>query len=254
MTLYHLTILPVKVGSILFLDQAGNHQQADLTKYQRLIGKLMYLSYGTQPDIAFVMGQLSCHNSDSHVRHLYIAKQVFCYLKGIITLDIEWGNNPTSHKVGKKYRKIDLIGYADNSYISDIEDRNWITGYYFFFGRGVITWCNKQKQTVPIFIFEAKYVAVSQKIREGIWIWRLLNKLLPNKAIWEMKILGNNETYLTLTRDPKSQNRTKHIDMIYHYIHGLVKDREISIEWILSTDILADNFTKALFIELFKRH
>ena len=204
MTLYHLTILPVKVGSTLFLDQANDHQQADLTKYQRLIGKFIYLSYETQPDITFVVGQLSCHNSDLHVGYLYIAKQVFCYLKDIITLDIEWGNNSTNHKTRKKYREMDLIGYADNSYIDDIEDRYLITRYYFFFGRGVITWCSKWQQTIPIFISEAKYVAVSQKAWEGMWIWRLLNKLLPNKAIWEMKMLGNNETYLTLTRDLKN--------------------------------------------------
>ena len=32
-TLYHLTVLPVKAGSTLFLDQVGDHEQADLTKY-----------------------------------------------------------------------------------------------------------------------------------------------------------------------------------------------------------------------------
>ena len=42
--------LSVKASSTLFLDQAGYYQQADLTKYQRLIGKLIYLTYGTQPD------------------------------------------------------------------------------------------------------------------------------------------------------------------------------------------------------------
>ena len=89
MTSYHLTVLLVKAGFTLFLDQVGDYQQADATEYQCLIGKLMYLSYGTQPDIVFVMGQLSRHNSDPCIRHLRIAKQVICYLKGIITLGIK---------------------------------------------------------------------------------------------------------------------------------------------------------------------
>ena len=89
MTSCHPTILPVKAGSTLFLDQANNHQQANLNEYQRLIGKLIYLSCGTRPDIAFMMRKRSRHNSDSRVEYLRIAKQIFRYLKDTITLGIE---------------------------------------------------------------------------------------------------------------------------------------------------------------------
>lgn len=85
----HPTILLVKTGSTLFLDQVGDHQQTNLTVYQRLISKLIYLSCGTRSDIAFLVGQLSRHNSDPCVGHLHVAKLVFRYLKGTITLGIE---------------------------------------------------------------------------------------------------------------------------------------------------------------------
>lgn len=64
MSLYHSTVFLMKVGSTLTLDQAGDLLPANMIVYQRLIGKLIYLAYGTWPDIAFVVGQLSCHNSD----------------------------------------------------------------------------------------------------------------------------------------------------------------------------------------------
>lgn len=64
MTLGHLTVLPIKAGSTPFLDQAGDHYQADLTVYQYLIGKLIYLSCGIYPNIAIAVDQLSYHNSD----------------------------------------------------------------------------------------------------------------------------------------------------------------------------------------------
>lgn len=67
-------------------------------------------------------------------------------------------------------------------------------------------------------------------------------------------MLGDNETSLTLTRDPESQNRTKHIDVMHHHVRGLVEDGELAIEWISSSDMLADGLTKALLAELFKRH
>ena len=64
-----------------------------------------------------------------------------------------------------------------------------------------------------------------------------------------MKILGDNETSLNLTRDLESQNCTKYIDEIHHHIRKLVENGEIS-----STDILADGFTKAFAAGPFKKH
>ena len=135
----HATVLPVKVGSTLVLNQVEDHQQVDLTAYQWLVGKLMYLSCGTRPDIAFVVGQLSRHNSDSRARHLRIAKQVLQYLKETITLGIEWSRDLAGYRLGENYGKLSIVKYADNSYAGDLDNRKLITGYCFFFGGGIVT-------------------------------------------------------------------------------------------------------------------
>lgn len=147
-----------------------------------------------------------------------------------------------------------VIGYAHSSYVGDIENKKLITRYYFFFGGGIVTSCSKWQCTVLISTSEAKYVAISQRAREGIWIWWLLNELLPNDVVREMKMLGDNETNLTLTRDFESQNCMKHINVMHHHVCGLVEDGVILIKWVLSSYILADGLTKALSTWLFKRH
>ena len=96
-TLYYPTVFLIKASSTFLLDQTGDHEQANLTKYQRLIRKLIYLNYRTYSDIAFVVRQLSCHNTNPQIEHLRISKQVLHYLKGTIMLGIEWGNNPAGH-------------------------------------------------------------------------------------------------------------------------------------------------------------
>ena len=73
-------------------------------------------------------------------------------------------------------------------------------------------------------------MAVSQGARKGIWIRQFLNKLLLENAIREIKMLGNNETSLTLTKNPKRQNRTKHINVMLHHVCRLVKDGELAID------------------------
>lgn len=72
----------MKAGSSIEMGEHDDYEEAELKLYQRLIGKLMYLSCGTRPDIAFVVGQLSRHNADPRVGHMRAAKRVIRYLKG----------------------------------------------------------------------------------------------------------------------------------------------------------------------------
>lgn len=60
--------IPMKAGSTIEMSEHDDYEEADLRPYQRLIGKLMYLSCGTRPDIAFIVGQLSRHNAGPQTR------------------------------------------------------------------------------------------------------------------------------------------------------------------------------------------
>ena len=172
----------------------------------------------------------------------------------MITVGIEWGKNLAGHRSGEKYGKFGVVGYVDKSYAGNLDDRKSITGYCFFFRGDIVTWCSKRQCTVSTSIFEAKYVAMSHRARESVWIRRLLNELLPDQAIRRMEMLGDNETSLTLTRDPESQNRTKQIDVIYHHVRESVENRDLAIEWISNSNMLASGLTKALPTGHFKKH
>ena len=202
----------------------------DLTAYQQLAGKLIYLCCGTYPNIAFVVGQLRRHNSDPRAEHIRIAKQVLLYLKGTITLDIEWDRDLAGHWSERKYGKFGVVGYADSSYAGNLDDKKLITGYCFFLRESIVTLCSKQQRIVSTSNSETKYVAMSHGAREDIWIWIFLNNLLPEQAIGRMEMLGENETSLTLTRDPKSQNHTQHIDVLHHHIRELMENGELAIQ------------------------
>ena len=101
---------------------------------------------------------------------------------------------------------------------------------------------------------KAKYVAISDGAKHRMWVRRFLNKLLPKQVVRKMEMLGDNKTSLTLTKDSKSQNRTKHIYVMHHHVQGLVKKGELGIEWIPSLSMLADGITKAFITRLFKKY
>lgn len=49
----------MKTGSVIEMNNANNYKKTNIKAYQRLIEKLMYLLYGTRPNISFLVGQLS---------------------------------------------------------------------------------------------------------------------------------------------------------------------------------------------------
>lgn len=69
-----------------------------------------------------------------------------------------------------------------------------------------------------------------------------------------MRMLGDNKTTLTLTKDFKSQNQAKHINIMQYHVRALVEDRELAINLIASFAMIADSFTKILPVALFTKH
>lgn len=66
----------------------------ELYLYQHLIGKLIYLTCCTWPNITFITGQLSKYNSDSKKDHLEFVKRVIQYLKEIMQLGLIYRQRP----------------------------------------------------------------------------------------------------------------------------------------------------------------
>lgn len=88
MILYHITIFLIKTRSFISINQTSNNNFANRGVYKRLIKKLIYLTYGTQPNIPFVVGLSSQYNSYLRVGYFCIAKQELYYLIETINLEI----------------------------------------------------------------------------------------------------------------------------------------------------------------------
>lgn len=74
MTLYHVIIYSIKARLFISIHQADNDNHANLEVYQRLEGKLIYLTCGIRSDICFMIGLLSQYNFDPKAKHFCIAK------------------------------------------------------------------------------------------------------------------------------------------------------------------------------------
>ena len=64
---------------------------------------------------------------------------------------------------------------------------------------------------------------------------------------------GDNQSAIAVCKNGIKSERTKHIDIKYHFITDRIKNGELQLEWIPTDAQLADIFTKALGKQVFVR-
>ena len=159
--------IPMKAGSAIEMNEPDDYDEADLTTYQRLIGKLIYLACGTRPDIAFAIGRLGKHNTDPRKGHLRAAKRIVRYLKGTMYLELVYGQRPDGSSPTSP-APYGLVGYGDSNFAGDQEDRKSVMGYCFFLNGIVVSWSSKKQRTVSTSITEAEYITIGHAAREEV--------------------------------------------------------------------------------------
>ena len=70
--------------------------------------------------------------------------------------------------------------------------------------------------------------------------------LLQHEQVDHTKIYCDSESAIELSKNIVLHGRSKHIDIIYHFIRELVRENEIKIDYCRTEKQVTDIFTKAL--------
>jgi len=228
--------LPMGAGDRLTKD--GEPLTAELQQtYQELVGALLYVATGTRPDIAYAVGQLSRYVAAPTGQHLAAAKRVLRYLKGTAMSALTYGGDKG------------ITGYSDADYAGDVPTRRSTTGYIFTMHGAAVSWTSKRQGSVALSTTEAEYVAGATAAREAVWVRRLLKDLTGTEETLDMRI--DNQSALALMRNDTSSQRTKHIDVAFHWVREKVVDKVLVPTYIPTGEMVADMLTKALPIAAF---
>jgi transposase InsO family protein len=239
--------LPINDRTALTIGQPGE-QQADQGIYQEAIGCMTWVSRGSRPDITYVIGQLSQYCNEPTVRHWNAVVRVLRYLKGTINYSISYGKGKDE---GPK-----LQGYSDADYAGNIVDRRSVTGHLYLLNSGPVTWTSTKQRCVATSTTESEYIGLSEASKQGQWIRALLRELQRTQYLsstLSVPIFSDNQGCIALARDPVAHNRTKHIDVRYHYIRELIAFQKATVEYIPTEDMKADILTKPLPVIAFRR-
>ena len=109
---------------------------------------------------------------------------------------------------------------------------------------GTVSWQSRCQPTVADTTTEAEYQAAATAAREALW----LRQLLPVFDInWTpMTIKCDSQGALRSMRNPQITQRTKHIDVIHHFVRERCAMGEIDFEFVPGNDNVADVLTKAM--------
>ena len=64
---------------------------------------------------------------------------------------------------------------------------------------------------------EAEYIAAAHAAKEAIWLRRLLTELGENLE-FSTTLFVDNQSAIAIARNPKFHDRTKHIEVRYHFL------------------------------------
>jgi hypothetical protein len=218
-------------------DESKSLIGKEISWYKQLVGSLMYIMIATRPDLAFTMSRLSKFFDSPTEEHATAAKRVLRYLKGTTGKGIIY--TPSTKK--------SFAGYSDSDFAGDSDDRKSTGGYVFLLFGGAISWKSKKQALPALSTVEAEYIAGAEATKEAIWLLRLLRDLDANvHNAPPATIHFDNQGAMALTKNDANHNRTKHIDVKWHFIRAYVDNGTIKITYLPTANMVADILTKAL--------
>ena len=212
--------------------------------YGQLVGSLLWLSTNTRPDIATAVSTLCRFVANPGRSHWKAAQRVLRYLAGTRKFGICFSKTlPDIRDISRKAST--LIGYSDSDWAGEPETRRSTSGYVFLSANGPIAWKSSLQKSVSLSSVEAEYVALCSASREAFWLRQLHEQL--GFPITEPTPIGeDNRGCEAITKNDRTDARTKHIQVKYHYTRELVRNGDVEIQRISTRQMVADIFTKPI--------
>lgn len=234
--------------------------EKDHRLYRSLIGTLLFFANTVRLDISFSVSYFSRFLEAPTEYHMKGAKRVMQYVIQTKGFRLVYGNQNPELKY-KDFRYVDktedvllkdypplgkfkLVMVSDSDWAGDIADRKSQSGNIVLLNGNVINW-NSTKQTGTAgSTAESEYISISDGLKDALSFKNILAEL--KIKVPYIDVVGDNQSALTLASHNTQHKRTKHIDIRYHFIRGLVKDKLVKLNYIHTKDNIADILTKFL--------
>lgn len=112
----------------------------------------------------------------------------------------------------------------------------------------MISWKSRKQPTIALSTCEAEYMSMCAAVQEAKFLMCLLKDMTGGITNNSVTLNVDNQSAIELTKNPVFHQRSKHIDIKYHFIRSEVASGFIKPKYIPSEKNIADMFTKSLSI------
>ncbi|GKA10837.1 putative ribonuclease H-like domain-containing protein [Tanacetum coccineum] len=208
------TTTPIASNKHLVKDE--DSVDVDVHVYRSMIGSLMYLN-ASRPDIMFAVCACARFQVTPKASHLNEVKRIFRYLKHQPKLGLWY---PRDSPFG-------LEAFSNSDYGGANLDRKSTIGGCQFLGRRLISWQCKKQTIVANSTTEAEYVAAANCYGQVLWIQNQMMDYGFN--FMNTKIHIDNESTICIVKNHVYHSRTKHIEILHHFIRDCFEKRLIDV-------------------------
>ncbi len=183
------------------------------------------------------------------------------YIHFIINLDI-------MYEVSESMK---LVEYFDSNYISNRLNCKSILIYIYMLDEESVFWMSWKQKFIVTLIIETEYMILSICVKKDLWINQVLKNMnltkylsishshvdilekITHQSVSFTQLKRDNQASLMLIKNAHIHERLKHIDIAYHHIRNLHKKNQISVNFISSQNMIADELVKSLSQQSFKK-
>ncbi|XP_016581885.1 secreted RxLR effector protein 161-like [Capsicum annuum] len=163
------------------LANSSTKKIKDVGRYQRLVGKFIYLTH-TRPDIAYVVSVVSQFMQNPTKDHMEAVYRILRYLK----------RAPGKGFLFSQNEKTIIKGYTDADWIEDQLTRKSTAGCLTFVEGNLITWRSKKQKVVARSSAEAGFRGMANGLSELLWI-KYVPKVLGIEYTGPMNLFCDNK-------------------------------------------------------------
>ena len=145
----------------------------------------------------------------------------------------------------KKENGTDFVGYTNSDYAGDIDDGKSTSGHAFMLNSSAISWTSKKQQIVTLSTTEVEFVAAALSSCQALCL-RKMSEVLREDQKGPTIIYCDNMSTIKLCKNPVMHERSKHIDVHFHFLRDLCKDEKIELQYCRSREQIVDILTKPL--------
>ncbi|RVX03773.1 Retrovirus-related Pol polyprotein from transposon RE1 [Vitis vinifera] len=180
---------PIEEG--LKLCVLPNQVSTDKGRYQRLVGRLMYLAH-TRPDLAYALSAVSQYMHNPGEQHMNAVMRILRYLKNAPGKGILFAKN-VDHQSGN-----------------------------------LVTWKSKKQNVVARSSAEEEFKGMALGLCEALWL-RLLLQDLGYLSRQPIRLFCDNKATCDITHNPVQHDRTKHVKVDRFFIKEKLDDKIVEL-------------------------